>query len=62
MHMCNMSQSNRLKGGTTKKSRQALQVLCLLWERGSPVADFGLFDFQKRLDTQEPIQFTFLCM
>ena len=57
MQTCNMS-----KGGTTKKTHQALQVLCLLWESGAPVADIGLFDFQKRLRTQYPTQYALLCM
>ena len=50
-----ISQSHRIKGGTTVK---AFQELCLLWERGASVdANVGLFfNFQDLLHAKELIR------
>ena len=46
-----MSQSNRIKGGTTD---EVFQEQCFLWERGAPVSsDFDLFNFQDLLHAHE---------
>lgn len=46
-----MSQNHIIKGD---EAFQALQEQHVMWERGAPVgADFGLFNFQDLLNTQE---------
>ena len=57
-----MSQSHRIKGGTTDEVFKALQEQCFLWERGAPVGLCRFQEFTWNTEGKKETKWSIICL